>query len=354
MIDTEAVVTAFYTTQLLFAAGATAVTIVQLQRGRTPPRSAVIAALSTWATLAVWAVLTEQRAALIGMIPPYADKNLIEMMANLIGGTFLWLSFGSLLEWAWPAEDKQVNPSAKPLITPVRKAEPQLVSRVVRPERTPENHAPDTVRTAMDHAPAIRNPVAAFANTVGTNAQITALENAGRLADATARTAEAEAKGFDAILRREDRLIELRVRQQIATELEQNKIEEQRNKLIDDAHRRTISAERRTKDRWDAKRDTANARHGLEAANRFKETKFKLGEKRAQARMADVDVDTATAQAASRKLGGADEKDAAAVLIDLRDLAETIRQQILSTAAEGHDTTLLREHLARIEGMLPE
>jgi hypothetical protein len=352
MIDTEAVVTTFYATQLLFAAVATAVTVVQLQRGLAPPRIAVIIAISTGAALAIWAALSEQRTALVNLIPYYPDQGFFRMMANLFGATFFWLSFGSLLDWAWPAKDKLATRTAEPLIGPPKKEETRAL--VIRPERTVERSEREVVGTAMDYAPTIRNPLAAFANTVGTNAQITALENAGRLADATARTAEAEAKGFDAILRREDRLIELRVRQQIATELEQNKIEEQRSKLIDDAHRRTIAAERRTKDRWDAKRDTANARHGLEAANRFKEAKFKLGEKRAQARMADVDVDTATAQAASRKLGGADEKDAAAVLIDLRELAETIRQQVLMAAAEGQDATLLREHLARIEGMLPE
>jgi hypothetical protein len=277
-------------------------------------------------------------------------------LCGLFTGIVACIFTDDRLEKVWPAPRATATlQSEKPAIVEPLIEELSKALTTVRSEATVLVSPAETIRTAMDHAPAIRNPLSAFANTIGTNAQISALENAERLADATARTAEAEAKGIDAIIRREDSLIEMRVRQQINPELEQNKIEAQRERLREDAHRRTLSTERRSKEHWEARRDTIHARNGEEAARKFKKRKFELGEKRAKARMADVDVDTATANAASRKLGAEPDGTAAAdTLIDLQLLADTIRQRLLMASAQGEDTAWLNDHLTRIEALLPK
>src|ERR1700722_14767725 len=278
---------------LLSAVVASVGTMADICRGRLPSRGGTIFALSMWVGLSVWwliAVLAVKTLA----IPVYDHAGHAGVtFGAFVVGFVVCIFIDDRLRKVWPApRSGLVSPNAsvvESLVEPLR----SLSTVAVR--NAPDfPHPPAEIKTALDRAPAVRNPLSAFANTVGTNAQITALQNAARRAEATASTAAAEANGFDAIMRREDRLIELRVRQQIATELEQNKIEEQRDRLLDDKHHRTIAAERRSKDRWDAKRDTTNARHGVEAAKRFKDFKFELGEKRAKARMADVDVDTAT------------------------------------------------------------
>lgn len=343
-----------YVIALLLAAFATACVVTDICRGRRPSRGTVIFALSVLAGIAVWSLAIKISVTALA-VPSYDHgRHAIISFLGFVAGFIACVFIDDRLSKVWPATRNLREPNnGKAPVIEEKKAPSTALATIVQSEQDIVVSPPPEIKSAMDHAPAIRNPISAIANTVGTNAQITALENAARLAEATARTAEAEAKGFDAIMSREDRLIEMRVRQQIAPELQQNKIEEQRNRLLDDQHRRMIAAERRSKERWDAKRDTTNARHGVEAAKKFKEFKFELGEKRARARMADVDVDTATATAASRKLGvDPDGTGAADTLIDLQDFAQTIRQRILSTAAEGQDTAWLREHLARIEEML--
>jgi hypothetical protein len=347
---------ALYVIGLLCAGFAIVGVIADICRGRPPSRGATIFALSVLVGIGVWSLAVGLSVkALAVPLYDHARHALISLL-GFVAGYVACVFIADRLTKVWPAVRNLPEPNnGKVDVIEQEKTLSMALATIVQAEQNIVVPPPPEIRSAMDLAPAIRNPISAFANTVGTNAQISALENAGRLADATARAAEAEAKGFDAIMRREDRLIEMRVRQQIAPELQQNKIEEQRNRLLDDEHHRTIAAERRSKERWDAKRDTTNARHGVEAAKKFKEFKFELGERRARARMADVDVDTATANAASRKLGANPESpDAAATLIDLQDLADGIRQQILSGAAEGQDTSWLREQLARIEGMLPK
>jgi hypothetical protein len=344
-----------YVIALLLAAFATACVVTDICRGRRPSRGAVIFALSVLAGIAVWSLAIKVSVTALA-VPSYDhSRHAIISFLGFVAGFIACVFIGDRLSSIWPAAHNLREPNnGKAQVIEEKKTPSTALATIAQPEPNIVVPPPPEITSAMDHTPAIRNPISAFANTVGTNAQITALENAGRLADATARTAEAEAKGFDAIMRREDRLIEMRVRQQITPELEQNKVEEQRERLREDEHRRKIATERRSKDHWDAKRDTANARHGVEAAKRFKETKFKLGEKRAQARMADVDVDTATANAASRKLGPDPDANAASTLIDLQVLADTIRQRLLLASAEGQDTAWLSDHLARIEAMLPK
>jgi hypothetical protein len=344
-----------YVIVVLFGAMAAVGTVADICRGRRPSRGATIFALSTFAGLAVWSLLMAFGVWLLA-VPGYDHvRHAGISFYGLVAGFFAAVFMGSRLEKVWPAPraisaPKPKEPGAGDPLQELLKPLTQ-----VRSEATIVAPLVDTIRTAMDHAPAIRNPLSALANSIGTNAQISALENAKRLADATASTAEAETKGFEAVMRREDSLIEMRVRQQINPELEQNKIETQRERLREDAHRRTVSTERRSKEHWDARRDTIHARNGEEAARKFKKRKFEMYEKRSQARMADVDVDTATANAASRKLGADPDGTAAAdTSIDLRLLADTIRQRLLLASAEGEDTTWLSDHLARIEALLPK
>ena len=344
-----------YVICIVGAAFATVGTIADICRGRSPSRDGTIFALAVWAGVLVWSLLVALGVTVLGIsVRDYAGHAGISL-----GGLFIGLAAfvftGIRLETVWPAAQTISTPRPENPTVPKPQIEPSKALTTVSSAPAIVVPPADAVSTAMDNAPAIRNPLSAFANSIGTNAQISALENAARLADATARTAEAEARGFDAVMRREDSLIEMRVRQQINPELEQNKIETQRERLREDSHRRTVSTERRSKEHWDARRDTVHARNGEEAARKFKKRKFEMYERRSQARMADVDVDTATAHAASRKLGADPDGTAAAdTLIDLQMVADTIRQRLLLASAEGEDTAWLSDHLARIEAMLPK
>lgn len=339
--------------QLFVAAVSPLWAIIEWEVDKTLPRQTLVVALSTWLAVGFFCMAKEPMVALISLIPPTLDPRLIFAICVDCLALLLWIVFYNLVSSIWPQQPQPEAPQQEPITATPVSAPPTALAMVVRSDQHMVVPPPPVIQSAMDHAPAIRNPLSAFANSIGTNAQISALENAARLADATARTAEAEAKGFEAVMRREDSLIEMRVRQQINPELEQNKIETQRERLREDAHRRTISTERRSKEHWDARRDTIHARNGEEAARKFKKRKFELGDRRARARMADVDVDTATANAASRKLGADPEGDAAAdTMMDLQMLADTIRQRLLLASAEGEDTTWLSDHLAHIEAVL--
>lgn len=212
-----------------------------------------------------------------------------------------------------------------------------------------------SARTALDAAPRIRNPFDAWADTWGTNAQIAALNNANRLAQVTAYAADAEVKALDALMRRDGRLVEVKARQLLEFEILHHALEGERDKLREAEHQRNLAEERRWKERLEAQRETVLARHSIEAAEKFKETKFELGERRARARMADVDVDTTTSRAAMRELNKDISKRTApdnpkAIIT----LLNTLRQHVVEGEADGVDTTHKRELVRMLEGIIAQ
>lgn len=204
-------------------------------------------------------------------------------------------------------------------------------------------------RTAMENASAVRNPIQAIADTFATNAQIKALENSVRLAVATGRAAEAESQGLAALIERDDRLIEIRARSITQNELQDNKIEEVRERLKDDLHKRTLAEERRYKERLEAQRETTRAHHGLEAEEVFKGSKFALGERRMRARLADVDVGTATAKTAIRKVSQESIVPRKQSGTKLQRAISNLKRQIVEDEAEGKNTEQSRAILKQLE-----
>jgi hypothetical protein len=201
----------------------------------------------------------------------------------------------------------------------------------------------------MDDAFEVRNPVAAWGNRIATNAQIQALGDAGRLAEAAERTAETQTKTIDAMIRRDEKLTELRARQQFETTLFHEKTVDQLESMTEAAHRRHLASERRKKEEHQSARDTLAAKHGVEAERKFKKFKFELGEERVRARMADVGVDRATADAAINELGGTSPRDREKTLASLEELIKSLRRCIEAAEAAGKDTVALREALHALE-----
>jgi hypothetical protein len=223
-------------------------------------------------------------------------------------------------------------------------------SNTARPGTNLEPTLPSiAVRTAMDDAFDVRNPVSAWSNRIVTNAQIRALGDAARLAEAAGRTAETQTTSIDAMIRRDEKLTELRARQQFETTLFDEKTADQQENLTDAAHRRHLATERRKKEEHQAIRETLAAKHGVEAERKFKKIKFDLGEERARARMADVGVDRATADAAINELGGTSTRDRDQPLASLEEHIRSLRRRIEAAEAAGKDTVSLRDALRALE-----
>jgi hypothetical protein len=88
------------------------------------------------------------------------------------------------------------------------------------------------ITTAFDNAGAVQTWWDARKNTKLTDAQITALGNAERLAMAAARAAEAEAKGITAAIRRADGLTELYMRQILEEAFRNDQVAVAQQKLV--------------------------------------------------------------------------------------------------------------------------
>lgn len=153
------------------------------------------------------------------------------------------------------------------------------------------------VTTALDTSSSIENWWDAWGNTRTTNARIAALGNAERLALATARAADAEAKGIDAFMRRADRLTELHMRQALEEVFRIERLSVAEQNLL-------VAQSRREKERHEVKREELEAKHSLEAKREFKKIKFDIGLARANARKNDAEVDGKTAEAAVVKIAG--------------------------------------------------
>ena len=91
-----------------------------------------------------------------------------------------------------------------------------------------------------------------------TDAQITALGNAERLAMAAARAAEAEAKGITAAIRRADGLTELYMRQILEEAFRNDQVAVAQQKLV-------LAQLRREKERYGVEREVLEAKHSVEA-----------------------------------------------------------------------------------------
>ncbi len=77
---------------------------------------------------------------------------------------------------------------------------------------------------------------------------------------------------------------------------------DERGRIAEAAHRRERALERRKKELLEDRRATLEAAHSLEAAEKFKALKFKLGRARMLARRGDAEVDSKTAEAAAIKI----------------------------------------------------
>jgi hypothetical protein len=176
---------------------------------------------------------------------------------------------------------------------------PQLpVVSASPPGEQPASNAPSPeymITTAFDNAGSVQNWWQARANTKLTDAQVTALGNAERLATAAARAADAEAKGIDAVMRRADRLTGLHMRQVLEDAFRSEQVAVAEQKLVSEQLRRE-------KERYELKRETLEAEHSVDATREFKRIKFDIGKARARARQNDAEVDSKTAEAAVLKI----------------------------------------------------
>jgi len=104
----------------------------------------------------------------------------------------------------------------------------------------------------------------------------------------------------------------------------------------------------------EARRQALEAEHGLEAAEVFKEDKFKLGRARVAARRRDAEVDKSTAEAAIRKLAqGAPQKPAKGNGTSFNGALDTllraVEQEIRRGDADCEDTAELHAELRILE-----
>jgi hypothetical protein len=153
------------------------------------------------------------------------------------------------------------------------------------------------ITTAFETAGSVRSFREASDNTYITDAQITVLRNAERLALAAAHAADAEAKGIEAVLRRANRLSELHTRQIVEHEMRGEQLAGIGQKLV-------LADLQREKEFYENARKTLEAKHSFEATEQFKSLKFQIGRARARARKSDAEVDGKTAEAAVVKIAG--------------------------------------------------
>ena len=199
----------------------------------------------------------------------------------------------------------------------------------------------DAVQTSFDKAAKISNPIKAWLFGIGADARTSALEDAARISQAAAITADADAAAADALLRRADKVAELAFRHVIGEEVQNNRIAEERHKFeLDELRRKTeiLEAERRVQD----------AKHSLEATKKFKPKKFELGQARLEARIADSHVDVAVARAAGGGAADQPKGDPAAEIV--RQLDKLIEQRL----ADGNDNAKLTTFLDKMRKIIEE
>jgi len=209
------------------------------------------------------------------------------------------------------------------------------------------------ITTAMERAIAVRTPMGAVINGIATRAQVTALAHAQWLAEATARTATAEAKGIDALIQRADRLSEMHIRHELEHKVRADRIVELDAQLIENEHKRMLAAERRKKERLQAQREALEAKHSLEATKEFKEHKFELGRVRIRSRQNDAEVDSKTAEAAvvkiASELSKLGQSRSPNIASWINERAALVEASIEDGEADGGDTAAMRAELAVLQ-----
>lgn len=182
------------------------------------------------------------------------------------------------------------------------------------------------------------------------SATISALAAQQRLATATSACIEEHIKALGTLGRFHDATVALQVRKDLAGETYDNHASEERERLTEAAHRRALAEQRRKKEMLEAKRQTVEAQHSLEATRLFKELKFELGRIRMRARQNDAEVDGKTAEAAVVKIAGELTK---LTQQQSPDLSTWLNQRIVLTevaieeeAADGETVTDKRAELS--------
>jgi hypothetical protein len=183
-----------------------------------------------------------------------------------------------------------------------------------------------------------------------TNAAVAALAQQQYLASATTACVDEHVKMLGALSRFHDAALVFQVRQDLSGEFYDNQATEERERLIEAEHRRALAEHRRQKEILDAKRQTIESQHSLEATELFKEPKFELGRIRMRARQQDAEIDSKTAEAAVVKIAGELAKLAQQ---EAPNIAAWIDQRIAMTEvaieekiADGDTATELRAELA--------
>jgi hypothetical protein len=129
----------------------------------------------------------------------------------------------------------------------------------------------------------------------------------------------------------------------------QNEIHRHLDAFEEEKHKRVVAVFRREKEQLEAHNQALQAKHSLEATERFKEIKFNLGEARARARQNDAEVDSKTAEAAVVKIAGELSKLIKKQSPDVEgwlDLQIAQAQEAIEEAeADGRDTEQARAEL---------
>jgi hypothetical protein len=297
-----------------------------------PPRKssiAVVALMGAWAAFFLAADGIER---LVQVITN--DRYLAFYVGEFTGfgvGSYVGVAVDEVLQELWP--EKRVEP-------PISQQERVMSAPTIKPASRDQALTLSTMQTAVavrtprtgiENARSIRNPVSAWINTISTKSRLTALANAEQLAKATAKAADAEAGGIEALMRRADRISELDVRQLFETDTRASQMAEQQHKL-------QLARTRRQAEALEAERKLLDAKHGVQATKKFKPMKFALGQARLDARIADSQVEVAVARAA----GGGE------VGSPIDALARETEQFLEQWLADGKDVADIRALLKKI------
>jgi hypothetical protein len=207
---------------------------------------------------------------------------------------------------------------------------------------------PSAGQMSVGNPVATRNPFAGLLRLIGDEAVIRSLNSQARVAAALTCCLNEQTKSVLAKDALETSMEKYHAhRAGILNPVEQEEMEEER-------HKRMLARLRRERQIYDAKQETMESLHKLEATEEFKEQKFAAGRARYGAKIAERQVGEAVARSSMEpepKEAPAPEKPVSIEAV-LADFAHKLEQDIDQAEAMGKSTKQMREDLAALSSLL--